>query len=542
MSREMHQQRGRKHRRSRRARRRPGSEPLALRRIGPPEYPDDPHRLARGFLQRHYTDEMDRLTIRHWGGGWWVYEGNRYRLMDDTELTAELTRAVKHEFDSRPVVDRWGRVRAVRKSLIANVANALLSLHDLRLSDIVTQPAWLGPGSAELEFIAMENGLFDLERFLREGTGHVRAHTPEWFTLACLPYPYQASADCQRWLAFLDWMFEGDQECIRFVQEWFGYCLVPDASQQRFMIVVGPGANGKSVLLEVLVGLVGEANCSSVPLEDFREQFRLQATVGKLVNIVAEIGDVQHLPEGTLKAFVAGDRMSFNRKYRVPLELRPTARLVFATNAVPTFFDESEGMWRRLIVLPANAIVPVEQQDKSFAKRLQVELPGIFNWAMEGLMRLRKRGHFDLPSRAVEAQDAHRADCDPERAFLAGCLREDPSGVIAIDDLRRWYDSWCADHGRPVGAVADLGTAIRRVFPRVERKRRGARDDRQYVYVGVSRVPGVLEESTSSVVVGHSIRKESSSAETRETPSEAEDDAATDGGVTFSIARDEERR
>ena len=96
-----------------------------------------------------------------------------------------------------------------------------------------------------------------------------------------------------------------------------------------FVVVVGDGANGKSVLLETLKHLVGQKNCSSVALESFDGRFDLAMTIGKLVNIVSEIGDVAKLPEGKLKSFVAGDVMTFDRKHREPLQVNPTARLVF---------------------------------------------------------------------------------------------------------------------------------------------------------------------------------------------------------------------
>lgn len=76
---------------------------------------------------------------------------------------------------------------------------------------------------------------------------------------------------------------------------------MPDASQQQFIALVGEGANGKSVLLEVLRNLVGWENCSSVALEDFVERFAMAATIGKLINVCSDIGQVSKLPEGKLK-------------------------------------------------------------------------------------------------------------------------------------------------------------------------------------------------------------------------------------------------
>lgn len=241
---------------------------------------------------------------------------------------------------------------------------------------------------------------------------------------------------------------------------------------------------------------MGSQNCSHVALEDFRERFALSPTVGKLVNIVPEIGDIGSLPEGKLKAFVGGDPMTVDRKYQEPLNVKPTARLVFATNKVPRFADKSQGIWRRLIILPATRVVQLQEQDPALAKRLCEELPGIFNWAVQGLVRLRKRGRFAEPAVSRTAQDAHRAASDPERAFLMSHLREDPQGSVLSAGVRADYCGWCEQHGhKPVGE-GELGKTVRRVFPSATRKRQTEGSDRPYFYIGISPVPDVPEDTT----------------------------------------------
>ena len=227
--------------------------------------------------------------------------------------------------------------------LSSNVINALASLQDLRLPNDVKQPAWLGEDPKEREYIALENGLLDVQAYLNGRPDVLQPHTPEWFTPVCLPYRFDPAATCPQWTGFIEWMCKKDTELIQFVQEWFGYCLVLDTTQHVFLIAVGAGANGKSVMLDTLKHLVGRENCSSVSLESFDGRFDLSMTIGKLINVVAEVGDVAKLPEGKLKAFTSGDLMTFDRKHREPLQVNPTARLVFATNKLPKFADRSEG-------------------------------------------------------------------------------------------------------------------------------------------------------------------------------------------------------
>src|SRR5262245_60211733 len=117
---------------------------------------------------------------------------------------------------------------------------------------------------------------------------------------------------------------------------------------QRMLCLVGEGANGKSVVLAGLHAMLGQDNVSTVPLEDFGRRFSMAQTLGKLANVCPEVGELDKTAEGTLKAFVSGDRMTFERKCKDGFSARPTARLVLSTNNLPRFVDRSEGVWRRL--------------------------------------------------------------------------------------------------------------------------------------------------------------------------------------------------
>jgi putative DNA primase/helicase len=127
---------------------------------------------------------------------------------------------------------------------------------------------------------------------------------------------------------------------------------------------IGEGANGKSVLLDVLTALLGEENVSQVPLEMFGQRFQLTPTIDKLANICAEVGEISAVAEGVLKQFTAGDRMYFDRKGIPGIERYPTARLILATNNRPRFRDRSMGIWRRILLVPFRFTVPPTKQDR----------------------------------------------------------------------------------------------------------------------------------------------------------------------------------
>jgi len=473
----------RRSRRRKRSRRTNGGAPPLPR---PREDGDDPHRLARLFRASAGTDARRRLTLRRWGRGWWRYENGAYQLEHHEDLTAAVTDVVKQEFDTRPVLTRTRCIRPVTKTVVQNVINALTSFRDLRVPDTVTLPAWLGQAPADREYLAVKNGLLDVRAWLTGDSPVLGPHTPEWFTPVCLPYEFDPTATCPKWEEFVKWMFQHDDALIRFVQEWFGYCLMLDHSQQVFVIVVGDGANGKSVLLQTLKHLVGHKNCSSVALENFDGRFDLAMTIGKLVNVVSEIGDVARLPEGKLKAFVSGDLMTFDRKHREPLQVNPTARLVFATNKVPTFADRSDGLWRRLIMLPCDATVAPRDQNRELPQRLQTELSGIMNWALVGLQRLRKRGYFEVPEASRRLLAEHRGASQPELLFFADHCKAQADAEMACETLYDTYQRWCEDGAHRAMNPQQFGQALRKRFVRVERARRRRGGKQLWVYVGVA--------------------------------------------------------
>src|SRR5262249_15780424 len=141
---------------------------------------------------------------------------------------------------------------------------------------------------------------------------------------------------------------EGKQRLLR---QWAGYCLTRTTELQRCLFMVGDGANGKSVALAVFEAFLGSENCCSVALEDFSDRFRMMQTIDKLTNIVPEVGEIDRVAEGRIKAYVTGELITFEKKYKDPFAARPTARLTLATNTLPLFRDRSRGIWRRIILL-----------------------------------------------------------------------------------------------------------------------------------------------------------------------------------------------
>ena len=465
--------------------------------LQPNEAPDDPHKLARLYIREH-CQHADGQTLRYWREQWQRWDGSAYRELPDAELRAALTASAKREMDrinmlARKLADSNSlapTVQRITKGMMGNVEMALASL--AVWPGVIEPPAWWdGHEWKRRNLIALSNGLLDLDAFFGGKANVLKPHTPRWFSPTCLPYPFDLDADCPRWLAFLDRNLEGDAERIALLQEWFGLCVVYDMSRQKFLVLEGEGANGKSVVCAALEAMLGAENCSHVPLEVFGERFQLTPTIGKLVNIAAEVGDLDKAAEGFLKAFTSGDPMQFDRKHKPPIQATPTARLILATNNRPRFSDRSGGLWRRMTLMPWRVTIAADDPGRVYGMDKAAwwiesgELPGMLNWALVGRDRLRRQDRFTVSAVCEQALAEYRIENNPARMFLLETCREAPEGQAPCGELYQAYRRWCDGNGYSPLADRSFGKEVKRVFPKAERREVGGRGSRVYCYCGI---------------------------------------------------------
>jgi putative DNA primase/helicase len=265
-----------------------------------------------------------------------------------------------------------------------------------------------------------------------------------------IPAAWRPEARCDRWLAFLNEIFEPDADRsarIDFLQEWFGYCLAADASQHKFLWLVGGGGNGKSVLLAVLQQLVGRENVSHAHLERLHEGFVRAELDGRLVNISSEMSAEATLADGYFKAIVSGDVIEAARKFKPSFSFRPFIKLICATNHLPRLLDLSDGFFRRAIVLTFNRQFTGSEIDAALESKLLLELDGILGWAIVGLRRLRERGSFQAIPSSVAALEAYRVESDPVQMFADECLMTSETEFMRASEIYRGYAEWCKTFG-----------------------------------------------------------------------------------------------
>ena len=438
----------------------------------------DPAAVANDFLVEHFSEGEEvsiggiKHTLRWWRDEYFVYDDGYYRRMAEGELKAILTGYLR-ESDIR-----------VSSHFVNSV---LLCINaDCMIEGRVEPGSWLNEINGA-EVVVAENGNISFTDRDKDGRPKLLRHTPDFFSLTQLPYAYDPAATCPLWEAFVSDVMSNDPEYVTLLQQWCGYLFRRDLREHKFLLMVGEGSNGKGVFSELVEALVGPDNVSHVPLARFGQAFSLYSTIGKTVNISSESSHlVEDSAETLLKSFVAGDTMIFERKYRDAVDAKPTAKVMIATNALPRFNDKTFGLWRRVLLVPFRQTFDAARQIKTLAQELKKELPGILNWALEGLESLTWNNGFSIPAAHEVEIDEYRRDADPCRAFLLDTYEPTPNGDYVVGkEAYATYQAWCEANGcRPMNERT-FGQQVRRVFSNVDRIRSGGGGYRPWVYRGI---------------------------------------------------------
>jgi putative DNA primase/helicase len=327
--------------------------------------------------------------------------------------------------------------------------------------------------------------MLDLDTF------DLKAHDKDFLSTIQLPVALDPNATCPRWIRFLDEVLEADTECIAILQEFVGLCLVPDTSYQKALILVGEGANGKSVLLQVVEELLGRQNVCNVALGDLHNEFHRARLVGKLVNISTEINPKTLEKSDYFKSIVTGDSISASHKHKPVFDFRPVCRLIFACNRLPRVRDTSYGFHRRLIIVPFNRKFEGNKADLHLASRLLNELDGIFQWALRGLTRLRDQGHFTGSEATDSALAEYRRLNNPLIAFTEDKCQIVKGIYTQKDDLYEAYKKYIEKHGYQPLNQGNFFKELYAIYPQLKAVRPRTDAGRENVVEGIQVVRSV---------------------------------------------------
>ena len=337
---------------------------------------------------------------------------------------------------------------------------------------------WEHPPVDELNLL---NGLLDIP------SRTLRPHGPECLSPVQLPVTYDPSATCPVWERFVERVLPEDCQTVPF--EIIASAMRGEISDQKSVLAVGQGDNGKSTLLDALVSFLGRENVSSLSLQRIEaDKFSVVRLLGKLANVCADLPSDHLISTSTFKALTGGDRLTAERKFQGSFEFKPFARLVFSTNHYPQSKDASHAFFRRWLTVPFDVTIHPNERILNLTAQLAAgpELSGVLNKALAVLPDMQARGGFTQSESIWAAMMEFREMTDPLAAWLDHHTSLAPERMVTKKDLLIAFNGKAEASGRPPMTPKAFYAGVKRLRPTIREAQRTVREGVKDVFLGIT--------------------------------------------------------
>ncbi len=264
-----------------------------------------------------------------------------------------------------------------------------------------------------------------------------------------LPFNYDVKAFNKIFADYLDEVLP-DKDTQRTLQETCGYLFIKGLKLEKIFFLYGAGANGKSVLFEVLNGLIGDENIGHYSLESLTDRtgyFRAKIK-DKIVNYGTDI-KLSKIDAGMFKTLASGEPVEARLPYGEPFTMSGYAKLIFNVNRLDNAnIEHTHGFYRRILIIPFEKTIADDKQDKSLHKKILVDKAGVLNWIIEGAERVITNEDIFISEECVKFKAKFIKETDSVALFLddsdyEGCNM----GIVYLSNIYNDYKGFCLDAG-----------------------------------------------------------------------------------------------
>lgn len=397
--------------------------------------------IAKYIIKNHKIKYVDNV-------GFYEYVKGCWNLKSDTEISSYIS-------------DELGFYRTGSK---------VKSILQLLKTDTVTREEF--NRKPIFNFI---NGTLDLE------TMEFREHLPEDLSTMQADYPYIPNAKpSETFFKFINDITDSDIKRQALLQEIAGYVLFTDCSLQTCAFLLGDGANGKSVYIDIISSLFDPNSISTIEMSGLINDFQRVQLNHSILNVSEETSTDVKGAETIFKQVVAGGQISACYKHQDYITFRPRTKFIFACNEIPHIKDLTYGMERRMCFVKfvnkftdyPNKNNPHEfLADKSLTKKLLSERSAIFNWALEGYQSLRQYKAFTETDDSDDLKQSFREAINPITVFMSENPIEDmlnSSDRVSNKKLYDTYVDWCNEAGHKPKSRTGFIREYKRLLPETE--------------------------------------------------------------------------
>lgn len=379
-------------------------------------------------------------------GRWEWFDGRRFAADHGGRVARAAKRAARQTWrfvtDGPPGFDPKTAIKhAVDSEKAAGIA-AMMKLAETEPGIPVRATDFDANGS----LFNCRNGTLDL------ATLTLRPHDRRDRLTKLAPVAYDPNAARLLFDAFVLRIMNGREPMVRYLQRVLGRCLSADVSEQEVYFFLGEGANGKSVLIDTVLGILGDyagtAPESLLTVQSHNEHpTEIADLCGRRLVVASETEEGARLKIQLVKRLTGDARLKGRFMRQDFFEFDRTHKLIVVSNNRPLIRETKHAIWRRIRLVPFDVIIPEAERDPQLTQKLRAEWPGILTWLLEGYRDWREGG-MRTPPEVLAATESYQSEQDPLGDYLADrCVLGVPGLRVGRNDLYADYQSYCQQSG-----------------------------------------------------------------------------------------------
>ena len=357
---------------------------------------------------------------------YYVFNGSHWNVIDEHELISFLGKVAEKmgvpKFDSR---------HYEFKDKLFKQFEASAHLPEPEIPD-------------DTVLINLQNGTFEVTPEKQD----LRPFNADDFLTYQLSFEYDPQATAPRFNQYLNEVLP-DEESQKVLAEFMGYIFTRNLKLEKVLFLYGSGRNGKSVMFDIIRSMLGEENISFYGLQSLTDDngYYRAKLVNKLINWASDVGD--RLQSNTFKQLASGEPIECRLPYKEPFQLQNVCKFAFNTNTLPADVEHTTAFFERFLIIPFDVYIEPEKRDPELAKKIiSNELPGVFNWVLDGLNRLLKQGKFSHCQASIDTLNEFRKESDSVAMFCDEMnYKADPENWTKAKPIYTDYREYCYSEG-----------------------------------------------------------------------------------------------
>lgn len=293
-----------------------------------------------------------------------------------------------------------------------------------------------------------------------------------------LDFKYDKNSVNQIWLDFLD-MVLPDKDTQKTLQQAIGYLFIRDLKLEKIMFLYGIGSNGKSVIFEVIKGILASEMMSNYSLASLTNHlgYQLADLNNKLINYGTDIS-MKNVDLAIFKQIASGEPIGTRQIREKSFTMKSYAKLIFNVNKLDDAdVENTHGFGRRLLFIPFEQVIEKSEQDKNLHKKILENKTGVMNWMIEGIEEVLANKEIYISNKCENFLDNFKRESSPIQLFLEDShlisVSQDTNETMDFQQMYEMYREFCKKQGEKPVAQRNLNADLKRLGFEFKRKKQG---------------------------------------------------------------------